>query len=47
MGPILEWIASLDESPLDTIRLESLSSASKEKESIDNDPLAEDMPSVL
>ena len=47
MGPILEWIASLDESPLDTVPVESSLPLDKEKASSDGAPLPDDMPSLV
>ncbi len=46
MWPILEWIASLDESPLDESPPDT-SPSDKKIESIDDLPLVEDMPPVL
>lgn len=47
MGPILEWIASLDEAPLDTVPVETPTPLDTEKASSEDTPLPDDMPSVV
>lgn len=44
MGPILEWIASLDEPHLERAPVESIAPGESEKESLDDAPLPEEMP---
>ena len=47
MGPILEWIASLDEAPLDTVPVEAPTPLDTEKASSEDAPLPDDMPSLV